>query len=197
MKLNKKNNFENTIKDSIKVIKSLSKFKTEIINIVEKIHLTIKKNNRIFICGNGGSAAEANHLAAEFVVRLNPKINRAPYPVISLASNSSILTACGNDYGFNNIFSRSLEALGKRGDLLITLSTSGNSKNIIEVLKMAKKKNIDTVSLLGSGGGKAKKMSKTNLIVQSRNVAKIQEAHLLIGHYIFNEAENKILNTKK
>ena len=197
MKLNKKNNFENTIKDSIKVIKSLSRFKTEIGNIVEKIHLTIKKNNRIFICGNGGSAAEANHLAAEFVVRLNPKINRAAYPVISLASNSSILTACGNDYGFNNIFSRSLEALGKRGDLLITLSTSGNSKNIIEVLKMAKKKNIDTVSLLGSGGGKAKKMSKTNLIVQSRNVAKIQEAHLLIGHYIFNEAENKILDTKK
>jgi len=197
MKLNTKNNFDNSIKDSIKVIKSLSRFKNETKAIVEKIYLAIRKNNRIFICGNGGSAAEANHLAAEFVVRLNPKINRAAYPIISLATNSSILTACGNDYGFNHIFSRGLEALGKRGDLLIALSTSGNSKNIIEVLKMAKKKDIDTVSLLGSGGGKAKKMSNTNLIVQSYNVAKIQEAHLLLGHYIFNEVENKILNSKK
>ena len=99
------------------------------------------------VCGNGGSAADAQHLAAEYIVRLNPKKNRRPLPMISLALDTSTITACGNDYSFNNIFSRSLEAIGNKGDLLLVISTSGMSKNILEVLKKRKKLKIYTISL--------------------------------------------------
>ena len=108
--------------------------------------------------------------------------------------DTSTLTACGNDFNFKYIFSRSLEALGKKGDLLIVLSTSGNSQNIIEALKAAKKRKINCLSLLGSKGGKAKKFSKLNIIVNSNNVARIQEAHLFLGHFILNEVEKKLIS---
>jgi len=106
---------------------------------IEKIFSTIKNEGKIFICGNGGSAADAQHLAAEFLVRLSPKINRRPFPMIPLAMDTSTLTACGNDFDFKYIFSRNLEALGSKKDLLIAISTSGNSRNIIEVLRQSKK----------------------------------------------------------
>ena len=108
--------------------------------------------------------------------------------------DTSTLTACGNDFNFKYIFSRNLEALGTKKDLLIVLSTSGNSQNIIEVLKAAKKKKISSLSLLGFDGGKAKKFSNLNLVVDSNNVARIQEAHLFLGHFILNEVEKKLLS---
>ena len=141
-----------------------------------------------------GSAGEAQHFAAEFLVRLNPKKNRKPFPIISLAMDTSTLTACGNDFSFKYIFSRNLKALGNQGDLLIILSTSGNSQNIIEVLKVAKKLRIFSVGLLGFNGGKAKKLTDLNVTVKSDNVARIQEAHLFIGHHILNEVEKKLLS---
>ena len=101
----------------------------------DTMYESIKNGNKILWCGNGGSAADAQHLAAEFLVRLKPKPKRPPYPVVSLALDTSTITACSNDLGFNNLFSRNLEALGKKEDLLIVISTSGNSKNILKVIK--------------------------------------------------------------
>ena len=158
--------------------------------------ITLKKGNKIFICGNGGSAADAQHLAAEFLIRLRPKINRKPYPVISLAQDTSTLTACGNDLGFENIFKRNLEALANKKDLLITLSTSGNSKNIIKVLKFAKSKNIKSISFLGNKGGKCKGLSSIELEVPHENTARIQECHIFLGHFIFESVENRLLKVK-
>lgn len=157
------------------------------------IFKTLKKNKKIFICGNGGSAADAQHLAAEFMVRLRTGINRRPLPIISLAQDVSTITACSNDYSFKKLFSRNLEALYSRGDILITISTSGMSKNIIEVLKFAKKKKIYSIALLGNNGGIAKKISDIPIIVKSKNVARIQECHIFIGHILLEWTENQLL----
>ena len=126
----------------ISAVRSSNKLKIEILKqeeiinkAIELIYQTLKKNNKILICGNGGSAADAQHLAAEFLVRLRPNVNRKSLPVISLALDTSTLTACGNDYSFDKIFSRSLSAIGSENDVLISISTSGMSKNIINVIK--------------------------------------------------------------
>ena len=148
------------------------------------------------LCGNGGSAADAQHLAAEFIVRLKPKFNRKPIAAISLAQDTSTITACGNDFNFDVQFSRSLEALGKKEDILIVISTSGNSKNIINVLKTAKKMKISSVGFLGNKGGKAKKLCNIPLVVNSNNTARIQEAHIFLGHFIFETVESSLLGKK-
>ena len=140
--MKKNNQYSEEILESIEIKKKLISLNKEVFLSIEKIFSTIKNGGKVFICGNGGSAADAQHLSAEFLVRLNPKVNRKPLPVISLAMDTSTLTACGNDYGFQYIFSRNLEALGSKKDLLIVISTSGNSKNIIEVLKQSKKMKI-------------------------------------------------------
>ncbi len=172
------------------------KYSKKVNLFVEKIYDAIKKKNKILICGNGGSAADAQHLSAEFLVRLNPKINRKPYPVISLALDSSTITACGNDYNFDKIFSRNLEALGKKGDILITISTSGKSKNILNVLNQSKKMKIYSLALLGFEGGDAQKLANNSLVVPSKNVARIQEAHIFLGHVILNEVEKKLIKRR-
>jgi D-sedoheptulose 7-phosphate isomerase len=182
------------IDESVQLKNNLIKIEPQIKQAIKKIFITLKKNGKIFICGNGGSAADAQHLSAEFLVRLNPDINRKPLPIVSLAMDTSTLTACGNDYGFQYIFSRNLEALASKKDLLIAISTSGNSKNIIEVLKKSKKLNIFSIAFLGSNGGAAKRLSNLNLIVPSNNVARIQESHIFLGHYIFEQVENLIIN---
>ena len=169
---------------------------SNIINITKKISATIENRATVFTCGNGGSAGDAQHIAAEGIVRLNPKKNRKPFPIISLAMDTSTLTACANDYGYKNIFSRPFEAMAKKNDLLICFSTSGNSKNIINVLKKAKKLKVSSMSFLGGNGGEAKKYSNLSIIVPSKNVARIQEAHIFLGHYIFDEVERYLLKRK-
>ena len=134
IKQKKNNNFLYAIKDSIELKKKLTKIQKETDVAIQKIYRTLKNKKKILICGNGGSAADAQHLAAEFLIRLNPKINRVPFPVISLAQDTSTITACGNDLGFSNLFSRNLQGMANRNDLLLVLSTSGNSKNILKVL---------------------------------------------------------------
>jgi D-sedoheptulose 7-phosphate isomerase len=185
---------EKSIKENIKIKKLLLKKKKNIHKIINQIYFTLNNKGKILTCGNGGSAADAQHLAAEFMVRLRPNINRAPLPVISLALDSSTITACGNDIGFEKIFSRNLQAIGSNKDLLLCLSTSGNSKNIIEVLIMSKKIKMPSISFLGNNGGYAKNYSDVSLIIPSKNVARIQEAHIFLGHYIFEQVEKKILN---
>ena len=145
----KSNNLLKEINESVKIKKNLYKIEIQINKAIDKIFITLKKGGKVFICGNGGSAADAQHLSAEFLIRLNPKINRKPLPIISLAMDTSTLTACGNDYGFEYIFSRNLEALANKKDLLIAISTSGNSKNIIKVLELSKKMKIFSLAFLG------------------------------------------------
>jgi len=185
-----------SVSQNIKLKKSLLKNFIIINKIKSIIFNTLKNSGKIFICGNGGSAADAQHLAAEFMVRLKPKINRKPYPVISLALDTSTLTACSNDYGYNKIFSRPLDALASKDDILIVISTSGNSKNIIEVLKLAKKKKVISVGFLGNGGGQAKSLCNLKYVVPSKNVARIQETHIFLGHLIFELVEDQLIKEK-
>ena len=194
MKLKKLNSI---IQESIKAKKSLLLIENEILLKIEIIFKKLSLGGKILMCGNGGSAADAQHLAAEFLVRLDPKRNRNPIPAMSLATDVSTILACGNDFSFNKVFSRNLEALGGKNDILIAISTSGKSKNILEALKVAKRKNIFSVGFYGNNGGYAKKNTNLNLIVKSNNTARIQETHILLGHYIFSEIERKIINTKK
>jgi D-sedoheptulose 7-phosphate isomerase len=189
------NKLKKYLNDSFIAKESLLKKETEIKQAIKKISTSIKKGGTIFFCGNGGSAADAQHLTAELLVRLRPNINRNPISAISLLQDTSTITACSNDYKFEELFSRNLEALSKiKGkDVLISISTSGNSKNILKVLKTAKKKDVFSISFLGSGGGKAKKLSDLPIVINSKITARIQEAHIFLGHYILEEVENNLI----
>ena len=195
--MRKNNSFLDDIFENITLHQKLNKLNPAVIEAINLIYSSIRRGGKIMFCGNGGSAADAQHLSAEFLIRLNPKINRKPFPIVSLAMDSSTLTACGNDYGFKYIFSRNLRGLACKKDLLISISTSGNSKNIIEVLKQSKKMGIFSISFLGSGGGLAKKFGNLNLLVPHRNVARIQECHIFLGHFILNQVEKKLLTKIK
>ena len=199
MKKNKtKNNLlKKAIEDSIIAKNSLFLIEDKIKLAIKEIYKRISKGGKIFLCGNGGSAADAQHLAAEFLVRLRPEVNRKPLPAISLATDISTITACGNDYSFNNIFSRNLEALGCSKDILIVISTSGQSKNILNVLKYANKRKILSIAFLGKTGGKAIKEANISLMIKSKITARIQESHILLGHYIFEELEKKMIILKR
>ena len=185
------------IKDNLILKKKLIKLKKKIGKAIKIIYFAISNKKKIFICGNGGSAGDAQHLASEFLVRIRPQINRKPIPIINLALDNATFTASANDYGYHQVFSKNLDAIGDYGDVLISLSTSGNSKNIIEVIKKANQKNIYTISLLGAGGGKSKKISKLSLIIPSRITARIQEAHIFLGHHILECVEDLLLKFKK
>jgi D-sedoheptulose 7-phosphate isomerase len=184
---------KNTISSSIDAKNSLLLIERQINLAIRIVTKKIKNGGKVFLCGNGGSAADAQHLAAEFLVRLRPHVNRNPISALSLAMDTSTLTACANDYSFTKIFSRNLEAFGSRKDILIVLSTSGNSMNVLDVLKMAKKKKIYSIGFLGDNGGKAKKLCNIKLIVKSNVTSRIQESHILLGHYIAEAIENKLL----
>ena len=184
------------LESNINAHKKILDFSVEIENIIKKIHKKLAKGGKILFCGNGGSAADSQHLAAEFVVRLRPHINRNPIPALTLAQDTSTITACGHDYSFDDIFLRPFQALVKKNDVLICISTSGNSKNILKVLKEAKKKNIYSVCFLGKDGGKAKKISNKSLVVPSNNTARIQECHIFLGHFILENVEDLIISKK-
>lgn len=188
--------FNKIISEKVDLDRMLLSLSSEISYSINKIYTILKKGGKIFICGNGGSAADAQHLSAEFLVRLRPNINRRPLPVISLALDTSTITACSNDLGFEKLFERNLSALATKKDLLIAISTSGKSKNILNVLKYAKKNKIFSISLLGNKGGNAKKLSDLSIIVPSSNTARIQESHIFLGHFILEEVENLILRKK-
>jgi D-sedoheptulose 7-phosphate isomerase len=188
-----KNSLKRTIEHSIAAKKSLLLIDDKIEQSINIIFKKLSLGGKILLCGNGGSAADAQHLAAEFLIRLDPKRNRMPIPAISLATDVSTITACGNDFSFNKIFSRNLDALGSTKDILIVISTSGKSKNILEALKMAKKKKIFSIGFFGNNGGEAKKYTDLSLNVKGNSVARIQETHILLGHYIFEHVEKKFV----
>ena len=181
------------INEHIDVINKVKFLDKKISFSIKKIYSSLKKGNKILICGNGGSAADAQHLAAEFIVRLRPHVNRNPIPALTLAQDTSTLTACGNDYSFEDIFLRPFKALVKKDDILICITTSGNSKNILKVLKEAKKKKTYSVCFLGKNGGKARRICNKSLIVPSNNTARIQECHIFLGHFILEKVEDLII----
>jgi len=184
---------QNQLEENIIVHQDILKMSKDIVEVIQNIQKKLKKGGKILFCGNGGSAADAQHLAAEFIVRLRPHINRNPIPALTLAQDTSTLTACGNDYSFDDIFLRPFKALAKKDDILICISTSGNSKNILKVLKQTKKTKIYSVSFLGKGGGKAKKLSNKPLVISSSNTARIQECHIFLGHFILEKIEDLII----
>lgn len=150
----------------------------------------IQSGNKILFFGNGGSAADAQHLATELTVRF---INdRAPIAGLALTTDTSTLTAAGNDIGFENIFSRQIDALGNKGDVAIAISTSGNSPNIINAIKTAKNKSISTIGFSGKDGGKLKSQCDEIIIIPSKSTARIQEMHILIGHMLCGALEQKL-----
>jgi D-sedoheptulose 7-phosphate isomerase len=152
----------------------------------------IKNGGKILLCGNGGSAADAQHFAGELVVRLTSDYTRTALPAITLSSDNFILTACANDFGFEQVFSRQIEALGKPEDVLVCISTSGNSPNLIKAAQKAKEKKMKTVGLLGGDGGELKRITDLSLIVPSHATPRIQETHICICHILCELIEKEL-----
>jgi D-sedoheptulose 7-phosphate isomerase len=150
--------------------------------ISRKMVAALKNGNRIYFCGNGGSAADAQHLAAEFTGRFY--LNRTALPAEALHCNTSYLTAVGNDYGYDVIYARLISGIGMKGDFLVGLSTSGNSPNIVKAFEAAREKGIVTVGMTGEGGGAMTSLSDYLLNVPSKNTPRIQESHIMLGHII-------------
>ena len=195
-----KNEFATLFKDRlyahIDVFKQISRNEKLIIDIESisnNILKAIKNNNRVYIFGNGGSAADAQHIAAEFIGRF--KLERQAMNVEALTTNTSILTAIGNDYSFDKIFTRQLEAKANKGDIAIGISTSGNSKNVVEALKYSKTKGVTTIMLTGNKAGEniLKEFCDYIIKVPSADTPRIQEAHIFIGHMISEYVEKKFV----
>ena len=180
------------IQDGEEVISSINDIIDEIDDSIRLLLDCIKKDGKIILFGNGGSAADAQHIAAEFVGRF--KIERISMPAIALTTDSSILTSIGNDYSFELIFSRQCESLVQEGDVVIALSTSGNSINVLNGVKMAKKKKAKIIGLLGNSGGKISELSDVSIIVNSNSTPRIQEGHRLIAHIICEIVEKQFVD---
>lgn len=176
------------IKDSILVKQNLN---IKSIETAAKIIIeALRKGNKILICGNGGSAAQAQHFTAELVGRFEKE--RKPLPAIALTTDTSNLTAISNDYGFDEVFSRQVKALGKKGDVLFCLSTSGNSKNVFKAIQTASSLFLTVTTLLGNNGGEISTLAAHHIIISESNTARIQEAHLLIIHILCKLIEDEL-----
>ena len=162
-------------------------------DIADQIVDSIMRGGKLMLCGNGGSAADAQHLAAELLVRLRPAYNRQGIPAIALAQDTSTITACGNDFGFDQLFKRTVESLGKEGDCLIGITTSGNSENINNAILAAKQMKIKVFGFLGSGGGDTLQLCDQAFLVPSSNTGRIQEAHITAGHVLMEYIEDDLL----
>jgi len=176
------------ILDSIKIKELIN---IELVEEIAKIIIdSLKNNGKLLICGNGGSAAQAQHFSAELIGRFEKE--RKSLPAISLTTDTSNLTAIGNDYGFDKIFSRQVEALGSSNDVLFCLSTSGNSENIIQAINVASNKSIKIITLLGKDGGKITQLPGSHIIINAQNTARIQETHILIIHILCKLIEDEL-----
>ncbi len=154
----------------------------------------VHKGSRILLCGNGGSAADAQHIAAELVSRL--RFERKAIPAIALTTNTSTITAIANDYDFAAVFVRQVEAFGRPGDVLIGISTSGNSKNVIKAFEFAGKNGIQTIALTGGTGGALADLADVSIVVPSKSIMRIQESHITIGHILCDIVEQSIIACK-
>ncbi len=183
---------KNIIESSIEVKKAIladNEFIQLVVECSDVITNAFKQGNKVLFCGNGGSAADAQHLAAEFSGRFYT--DRTALPAEALHCNTSYLTAVANDYSYDVVYSRLINGIGNPGDILVGLSTSGNSKNIVEAFKTAKTKNMITIGLTGTSGGQMKPICDFLLNVPSNDTPRIQESHIMLGHIICQLVEEK------
>lgn len=171
-------------------LQSLIKLEPQVAKAADLIEQCLRAGNKLLVCGNGGSAADASHFATELVVRFAG--DRPAYPAICLAGDGGLLTAAGNDYGFDEIFARQVAAFGQPGDLLICLTTSGKSKNVIRALEEAKARKVKTIAFLGRDGGSTIGMADVDLLIRSNSTARIQEAHQLLLHVLCEIIEARL-----
>lgn len=163
--------------------------RSDVLRAIEIITESYRGGGKVLFCGNGGSAADCQHLATELMIRLNHDIKRPALGAISLCTDPSNVTACGNDLGFEQLFARNVEGLGSRGDVLVGISTSGRSRNVVLAMEAARGKGMRTISLLGGSGGTLKDQCDVAIVVPSDNTQRIQEAHITIGHIICESVE--------
>jgi D-sedoheptulose 7-phosphate isomerase len=181
---------DQAINGSIETLQSLKKMEPQIGRAADLIADCLTNGNKLLVCGNGGSAADAAHFATEFVVRFAE--DRRAYPAICLARDGGLLTAAANDYGFDEIFARQIAAFGVPGDLLICLTTSGNSKNVQRALEEAKSRRLRTIAFLGRDGGSTIGLADVDLLVRSDSTARIQEAHKFLLHVLCEAMELRL-----
>ena len=186
---------KNAIQESLDLKKLVlhQKLYKILVEMGELVVKSILNGGKVLTCGNGGSAADAQHLAAEFLIRLTSEVNREGIPAISLLQDPSTFTAAINDFNPDELFTRNLQTLSKPEDILIAISTSGNSENIIKVLETAKKIKIKTIGFLGSEGGESLKHCDLAFIVPSSKTARIQEVHITAGHAVIEYVETRLI----
>lgn len=185
--------FSDSLRESAETKLNIERYcKDEVLKAVDVISDTYRKGKKVLLCGNGGSAADSQHIATELMIRLSHKINRPALPAIALTTDTSNLTAGSNDLGFENVFARSIEGLGNEGDILIAISTSGNSPNIINAVEKAREKKMFVIGFLGGNGGKLKDKVDLPIVIPSENVQRIQEGHITIAHIICELVEYEL-----
>ena len=195
--MNKEKFITESLKDSSETkLKIEQKCKDDILKAVNTLSEAFRNGNKLLLCGNGGSAADCQHIATELMIRLSHNIQRPALPAIALTTDTSNLTAGGNDIGFENIFARNVEGLGNKGDALIVISTSGNSGNVIKAAETARSKGMKVIGFLGGDGGKLKSLVDLPIIIPSSNVQRIQEGHITVAHIICELVENELYGSK-
>jgi D-sedoheptulose 7-phosphate isomerase len=187
-------NLNRAINDSVRILKSLKNLEPEVSVAADLIAECFRTGNKLLMCGNGGSAADASHFATELVVRFAKE--RRALPAICLASDSGILTAAGNDYGFDKVFARQVAAFGQEGDVIICFTTSGNSQNVFLALEEAKARKLKTIAFLGRDGGSTVGIADVDLLVKDDSTARIQEAHQLLIHVLCELIDARIKDDK-
>jgi D-sedoheptulose 7-phosphate isomerase len=185
--------FRSAIEAATETLRSLSNLEPALAEAAELIERCLRNGNKLLVCGNGGSAADAAHFATELVVRFAK--DRPAQPAICLSSDGGLLTAAGNDYGFNEIFARQIAAFGARGDVLVCLTTSGKSKNLNRALEEAKARKVHTIAFLGRDGGETIGVADIDLLVRGESIARIQEAHQLLLHVLCEIIESRLEET--
>jgi D-sedoheptulose 7-phosphate isomerase len=187
--------FQRAIDEHVAVVQALSSQHAALERIATEMTRAILDGKKVLWCGNGGSAADSQHLATELMGRFRRE--RRGLPSIALTTDTSALTAIGNDYGFDRVFQRQVEALGVRGDVLVGISTSGNSKNVCEALKSARTLGVFTAALTGQGGGTMAQLADVTLRAPSNDTARVQEAHILCGHMLCDWVELRVCEHTK
>jgi phosphoheptose isomerase len=182
--------FQSSLKEVLETFQTLRTIEDDFSRAAEMVGECLKGGGKLLICGNGGSAADSAHIATEFTCRF--KEDRRPYPAIALSADGGLLTAIGNDYGFQDIFSRQVWAFGKPGDVLIALSTSGKSRNVLSAIEEARRHQMKTIALLGKGGGFTAGAADVDLMIASSSTARIQEAHKFLLHILCETVESAL-----
>jgi len=180
--------FSSAIQDHVDTIQKLISNKDAVYDAIQAMQTAFKQGSKVFACGNGGSASDAQHFTSELTGRFEKE--RLGYPAIALTMDAMAITAIANDYGFERVFARQIESLGKSGDVLFLISTSGNSENLLFAVSQAKKQNIKTIGMLGRDGGELRNQVDCAIIVNSNRTSRIQEAHIFLLHFICQAFED-------